>query len=126
MILQCNKIKMAEKVAEAIPPSEQDLKMFVVYTSEKNRDSLTTKVLDALKNKPKFKLRTLIVDADLLSKKPEWMKVLPMLVVKEEKKAYGGQECIDYIDKHPGFADQRHKPRNGSQLQSSKNFWKDT
>lgn len=93
--------------SEAIPPTESDLKMFVLYLSATNRDELSVKALEALAKNPKFKLHTRIQNVEDLKEKPQWMKTFPMLVVKEEKKAYGGQECISFITNYKKIADQR-------------------
>ena len=95
---------------------DSDFKKYILYVSlsSQSRDAMTTKVLDTLAKNPKFKLHTHIQNVDNLSSRPSWLQSLPTLAVKEERKAFVGEDCIKKIQETQNNCDQRRsKSKNG-------------
>jgi len=94
---------------------DSDFKKYILYVSlnVENRDAMTTKVLECLALNPKFKLHTHIQNVDHLSSRPNWLQTLPTLAVKDEKKAYVGEDCIKKIMQTPDVDQRRSKSKNG-------------
>jgi hypothetical protein len=76
-------------------PKDADFKKFVLYVNAQ-RDLESLKAIEALSSNPTLKKECHVQDVES-SHKPQWMTTLPMIACKEERKAYGGKECIAYI-----------------------------
>ena len=102
---------------------DSDFKKYILYVSldPQKRDALTTKVLECLSLNPKFKLHTHIQDVDILSSRPSWLQTLPTLAVKEEKRAYFGEDLLKKISQTPDVDQRRSKSKNN--YASSSKTW---
>ena len=102
---------------------DSDFKKYILYVSldAEKRDALTTKVLECLSKNPKFKLQTHIQNVDHLSSRPSWLQTLPTLALKEERKAFVGEDCIRKITQTTGVDQRRSKSKNG--YSSTSKIW---
>jgi len=80
------------------PLTDADFKKFILYVeSPEDRSPLSNEALRELSKSPSMKIETLIQYVTSLPNVPSWLDKVPCLVLKEEKKALKGQECIKYI-----------------------------
>jgi hypothetical protein len=82
------------------PPNDSEFKKYILYVDANplQRNNETKELLDVLSKNKKFKLETYIQGIEKDSSQiPQWLKKLPTLVLKEERKAYIGEDAIKYI-----------------------------
>lgn len=82
------------------PPNDSEFKKYILYIDENslNRNNETKELLEVLSKHKKFKLQTFIQGIEKNSSQiPKWLNTLPTLVLKDERKAYVGEDAIKYI-----------------------------